>query len=85
MYLQVCGEEEKGKHTRVRSLTSSGQTGRGVVWWGEGHGRTTCVWIVRRNPAQSLAGPWPPFVVYFATSPCLIRLIEIDLVGYGTL
>jgi hypothetical protein len=85
MYLQVCGEEEKGENTRARSLASPLQAGRGVAWRGDGRVRTTCACIVCRNPAQSLADPRPPFAVYFATSPCLIHLIEIELVGYGTL
>jgi hypothetical protein len=56
MHLQVCGREEKGGNTRARSPR------RGVVWRGNGRGRTTCAWIVHRNRAQSLAGPRPPFI-----------------------
>jgi hypothetical protein len=67
MHLQVCGAEEKGGNTRARSLTSPGQAGagRGKARRGDGRGRTTCTWIVHRNPAQSLAGLRPPFAVYF--------------------
>jgi hypothetical protein len=36
MYLQVCGEEEKGENTRARSLASPLQAGRGVAWRGDG-------------------------------------------------
>jgi hypothetical protein len=90
MHLQVCGGEEKGGNTCVRSLASPhlagpGRAGRGLARRGDGRGRTMCMSIVHQNLAQSLVGPHSPFAVYFAMSPCLIRLIEIDLVGYGTL
>jgi hypothetical protein len=65
MHLQVCGWDKKEENTRVRSLASSGVAWRGMVRRGDGHGRTTCAWIVRQNPAQSLTDSRPPFTVYF--------------------
>jgi hypothetical protein len=46
------GRECGEPHTRARSP-------------GRGEGRTTCAWMVRRNPAPRLAGARLPFTVWF--------------------
>jgi hypothetical protein len=46
--------ESVESHTRARSLASPGR----------GEGRTTCAWMVRRNPAPRLAGARLPFSVF---------------------
>jgi hypothetical protein len=56
MYLQMYAGEEKAENTRARSLASPGRAGAGRGEVRRGDGRTTCAWIVRQNPAQSLAG-----------------------------
>jgi hypothetical protein len=80
---------ERGKHTcALARLASPHRAGSGGAWLGEARRWARANDAHVNSPPKSGPKPRRPtfsFVIYFAMSPCLIRLIEIDLVGYGTL
>ena len=68
----MCGERMRDPHT----LTRFAGAGRGMARHGEGRGRTTFAWMVRRNPAPRLVGALLPFVFGY---------LAFKLTRYGSL